>query len=189
MLWMESEITTMTKASGRKAHNNGAQFEDYLERVIFAEALRSGYFARVDKQNPTYFATRSRAGVTFKPRAASGADWIALGGPDCKWRYVAIEAKSVDGDSLPRSAISAEQAAHLQAATDAGQLAILMIQFGSGSRITAVSWKEERFHRRGNGFSLQAENISKWGTITQVHTLEHVIRRWETHENMGWALP
>ena len=179
----------MTKASGRKAHSHGAQFEDYLERVIFAEALRSGYFARVDKQNPTYFATRSRAGVTFKPRAASGADWIALGGPDCKWRYIAIEAKSVDGDSLPRSAISAEQTAHLQAATDAGQLAILMIQFGSGSRTTAVRWKEERFHRRGNGFSLQAESISKWGTITQVHTLEHVIRRWETHENMGWALP
>ena len=49
---------TMTKVSGRKAHSNGAQFEDYLERVIFAEALRSGYFARVDKQNPTYFAAQ-----------------------------------------------------------------------------------------------------------------------------------
>ena len=180
----------MTRQSGARAKSNGGEFEKYLEDVVFKAALDSGYFARIDKQNPTYVASRNRAGVTFKPRAASGTDWIALGGPDCKWRYIAIEAKSVDGDSLPRSAISAEQTAHLQAATDAGQLAILMIQFGSGSRrTTAVRWKEERFHRRGNGFSLQAESISKWGTITQVHTLEHVIRRWETHENMGWALP
>ena len=181
----------MTRASGRKAHSNGADFEKYLEDVIFKAALDSGYFARIDKQNPTYVATRSRAGVTFKPKARSGADWIALGGPQCKWSYIAIEAKSVEGNALPRSAISDEQAAHLEAVTNCGQLAVLVIQFRSGptSAICAAHWKEERFHRRGNGFSLQEGSLSKWNTITAFHTLEHVIRRWETHENSGWTLP
>ena len=174
----------MTKqTSGRKAHSNGAQFEDYLERVIFAEALRSGYFARVDKQNPTYFATRSRAGVTFKPRAASGADWIALGGPDCKWRYIAIEAKSVDGDSLPRSAISAEQASHLQAATDAGQLGLLLVHYGleTATGLTyAVRWNEKYFHQRGNGRSLPITCIPDTYEISPTRTLAETLSRWIT---------
>jgi len=171
----------MTKQSGRKAHSNGAQFEDYLERVIFAEALRSGYFARVDKQNPTYFATRSRAGVTFKPRAASGADWIALGGLQCKWSYIAIEAKSVDGDSLPRSAISSEQAAHLQATTDAGQLGLILVRFSLGTPhglTYAIRWSESYFTQRGNGRSLMIENIPRSYEISNSRTLQDVTLPW-----------
>ena len=173
----------MTRASGRKAHSHGADFEKYLEDVVFKAALDSGYFARVDKQNPTYFATRSRAGVTFKPRAASGADWIALGGPDCKWRYIAIEAKSVDGDSLPRSAISAEQAAHLQAATDAGQLGLLLIHYGleTPTGLTyAVRWNEKYFHQRGNGRSLPITCIPATYEVSKTKTLAETLSRWIT---------
>lgn len=169
----------MTKASGRKAHSNGAQFEDYLERVVFAEALRSGYFARVDKQNPTYFATRSRAGVTFKPRAASGADWIALGGPDCKWRYIAIEAKSVVGNSLARSELSDDQALHLQKAIDGNQLGPLIVSFTIGT--FAIKWSEDLFTKSGAGRSLRAESLRpRVNMISPVDGcfLHNVMDRW-----------
>ena len=171
----------MTKqTSGRKAHSNGAQFEDYLERVIFAEALRSGYFARVDKQNPTYFATRSRAGVAFKPRAASGADWIALGGPDCLWYYVAIEAKHSDDVTLARSRIEPHQAAHLDAAAAAGQLAVLIVSFASsdGPFHYAVRWSEDLFRRRGNGRSLAIWDCSGRDELTLTRGLADVLGSW-----------
>jgi penicillin-binding protein-related factor A (putative recombinase) len=173
----------MTRASGRKAHSHGAEFEDYLERVVFKAALDSGYFARIDKQNPTYVASRSRAGVTFKPKARSGADWIALGGPQCKWSYIAIEAKSVDGDSLPRSAISTEQAAHLQAATDAGQLGLLLIHYRleTPTGLTyAVRWNEKYFYQRGNGRSLPITCIPDTYEVSQIKTLAETLSRWIT---------
>lgn len=170
----------MTRASGRKAHSHGADFEKYLEDVVFKAALDSGYFARVDKQNPTYFATRSRAGVTFKPRAASGADWIALGGPECLWHYAAIEAKYSDDVTLARSRIKPHQAAHLDAAAAAGQLAVLIVSFASsdGPFHYAVRWSEELFRRRGNGCSLAIWDCSGRDELTLTRGLADVLGSW-----------
>jgi hypothetical protein len=78
-----------------------------------------GIFKRIDKLNPDHAAAGKIKGRTvFSPTERSGADWIALGGIHCRWQYIAIEAKSVDGDSLGRSALTDEQVAHLQAARD-----------------------------------------------------------------------
>ena len=166
----------MTKQSGRKAHSNGAQFEDYLERVIFAEALRSGYFARVDKQNPTYFATRSRAGVTFKPRAASGADWIALGGSHCTWNYIAIEAKHTNEKSLALSELKPDQIAHLNATEAADQLGLLLVRFGV--YVYAYRWSDGLFTSSGGGFSLKRANLPPRTEILGDRTLADILNTW-----------
>ena len=170
----------MTKASGRKAHSNGADFEDYLERVIFAEALRSGYFARVDKQNPTYFATRSRAGVAFTPKEASGVDWIALGGDSCPWYYIAMEAKHSDTATLAQSRIKPHQAKHLNAVLLSRQVGVLMVQFthARGRSVFALRWTNLLFKKRGNGHSLAMEDCDIRDEITSYRSLAEVMYGW-----------
>ena len=164
----------MTRQSGSRAKSNGAEFEDYLERVVFKAALDSGYFARIDKQNPTYVASRSRAGVTFKPRKSSGADWIAMGGTGCKWGYIAIEAKSVDGDSLARSEFTDEQVKHLQDAEDQGQLGLVIVKFARG--IYVFRWWDDYFKPSGRGRSLGPSDLPAWNKIQS--ELEHTIGKW-----------
>jgi penicillin-binding protein-related factor A (putative recombinase) len=166
----------MTKASGRKAHSNGAQFEKYLEDVVFRSALDSGYFKRIDKQNPTYVATRSRSGVTFKPKARSGADWIALGGRLCTWKYIAIEAKHSNAQSLALSELKPEQIAHLNAAEDAGQLGLLLVRFDL--RVYACRWSSESFTSSGSGFSIKRANLLNSDEIYHGRTLADVLDRW-----------
>jgi len=170
----------MTKASGRKAHSHGAEFEKYLDDVVFKAALDIGYFTRIDKLNPTYVAARSRAGVTFKPKARSGADWIALGGDDCLWNYAAIEAKSSDDVTLARSRIEPNQAAHLHAASDAGQLAVLIVSFSApgGPFRYAVRWSEDLFRKRGNGRSLAMWDCSSRDELTSSRGLGDVLNGW-----------
>lgn len=68
----------MTRASGRKAHSNGAALEKYLENIHFREAVNAGYFLHWAKQNPSYYGKQTRSGVVFMPHKASGADWIVL---------------------------------------------------------------------------------------------------------------
>ena len=166
----------MTRQSGSRAKSNGAEFEDYLERVVFKSALDSGYFARVDKQNPTYVATRSRAGVTFKPKARSGADWIALGGRLCTWNYIAIEAKHSNAQSLALSELKPEQIAHLNAAEDAGQLGLLLVRFDL--RVYACRWSSEIFTSSGSGFSMKRQNIWHRNELLGDRTLADILGTW-----------
>lgn len=177
----------MTKASGRKAHSNGAQFEDYLERVIFAEALRSGYFARVDKQNPTYVAVRNRAGVTFRATEKSGADWIALGGDACPWSYIVMEAKHSDGATLGKSRIKAQQITHLDATIDRGlrvsrHVGVLLVSFthARGRSVFALRWTNVAmpWKRRGSGYSIAMEDCDIRDEITPYRTLDQVMHGW-----------
>ncbi len=172
----------MTRQSGARAKSNGAEFEDYLDRVVFKAALDRGYFARIDKLNPTYVAVRNRAGVTFKPKARSGADWIALGGRQCQWSYIAIEAKSVDGDALPRSAILAEQSAHLEAAERSGQLGILIIRFnGLKAQTYVVRWCEQLFRKRGNGHSLHLDQFAYCRGVNPGDNIGEMLSHWPLH--------
>ena len=166
----------MTRASGRKAHSHGADFEKYLEDVVFKAALDSGYFKRIDKQNPTYVATRSRAGVTFKPKARSGADWIALGGRLCTWNYIAIEAKHSNGQSLALSELKPEQIAHLNAAEEAGQLGLLLVRFEVFTY--ACRWSSSLFTSSGGGFSMKRANLPHRTEIAGDRTLADILNTW-----------
>lgn len=166
----------MTKASGRKAHSHGKDFEEYLEDVVFKAALDSGYFKRLDKLNPTYVAVRNRAGVTFKPKARSGTDWIALGGRLCTWNYIAIEAKHSNTQSLALSELKPEQIAHLTAAEEAGQIGLLLVRFDV--RVYACRWSSEIFTSSGSGFSIKRSNLLNSDEIYRDRTLADVLDRW-----------
>ncbi len=170
----------MTRASGARAKSNGAEFEDYLDRVVFKAALDSGYFARVDKQNPTYFATRSRAGVAFTPKEASGVDWIALGGDSCPWHYIAMEAKHSDTATLAQSRIKPHQAKHLNAVLGARQVGVLLVEFTHprGSSVFALKWTNLLFRKRGNGYSLAMEDCDIRDEITSYRSLAEVMHGW-----------
>ena len=166
----------MTKASGRKAHSNGADFEKYLEDVVFKTALDNGYFRRIDKLNPTYVAVRNRAGVTFKPKKCSAADWIALGGSWCTWNYIAIEAKHTDGTSLALSELTPAQIAHLTAAEESGQLGLLLVRFEVFTY--ACRWSSSLFTSSGGGFSLKRANLPHRTEIAGDRTLADILNTW-----------
>jgi len=166
----------MTRQSGARAKSNGAKFEDYLERVVFKAALDSGYLARIDKQNPTYVASRSRAGVTFKPKARSGADWIALGGRLCTWNYIAIEAKHSNAQSLALSELKPEQIAHLNAAEEAGQLGLLLVRFDV--YVYACRWSSGLFTSSGGGFSMKRQNCRHRNELLGDRTLADILGTW-----------
>lgn len=166
----------MTKASGRKAHSNGADFEKYLEDVVFKAALDTGYFKRIDKLNPTYVAVRNRAGVTFKPKKCSAADWIALGGSWCTWNYIAIEAKHTDGTSLALSELTPPQIAHLTAAEESGQLGLLLVRFGT--RVYACRWSSDLFTSSGGGFSMKRKDLLNSSEIYYNRTLADILNIW-----------
>ncbi len=170
----------MTRASGRKAHSHGAEFEKYLEDVVFKAALDSGYFARVDKLNPTYVAVRNRSGVTFRATEKSGADWIALGGERCPWYYIAMEAKHSDTATLARSRIKPQQSAHLFETIQSHQLAILLVSFTHerGRSIFAMRWPASLFKHRGSGQSIAMEDCDTRDEITAYRTLADVIDGW-----------
>ena len=169
----------MTKASGRKAHSNGAALEKYLENIHFREAVAAGYFLHWAKQNPSYHGKQTKSGVMFMPHKASGADWIVLGSRKCQWPYIAIEAKSVVGNSLARSELSDDQALHLQKAMDGNQLGLLIVSFTIGT--FAVRWSEDLFTKSGAGRSLKADSLPpRVNMISPVDGcfLHNVMGRW-----------
>jgi penicillin-binding protein-related factor A (putative recombinase) len=166
----------MSKQGGRKAHSNGADFEKYLEDVVFKAALDSGYFKRIDKLNPTYVAVRNRAGVTFQPTKCSAADWIALGGNHCTWNYIAIEAKHTNAQSLALSDIKPAQIDHLNAAEDAGQLGLLLVRFEVFTY--ACRWSNLLFTSSGSGFSIKRANLPHRTEIAGDRTLADILNTW-----------
>jgi len=169
----------MTRQSGARAKSNGAALEKYLENIHFREAVNAGYFLHWAKQNPSYYGKQTRSGVVFMPHKASGADWIVLGGRKCQWPYIAIEAKSVAGNSLARSELSDDQALHLQKAMDGNQLGLLIVSFTIGT--FAVKWSEDLFTKSGAGRSLRAESLPpRVNMISPVDGcfLHNVMARW-----------
>ena len=177
----------MTRASGRKAHSHGADFEKYLEDVVFKSALDSGYFKRIDKLNPTYVAVRNRAGVTFRATEQSGADWIALGGDLCPWSYIAMEAKHSDGSTLGKSRIKPQQITHLDATIERGllvsrQVGVLLVSFTHtrGRSVFALRWTNVAmpWKKRGSGYSIAMEDCDARDEITPYRTLGEVIDGW-----------
>lgn len=171
------KTSAVRRLAGKKAKSSGAEFEKYLVKWVFPEALRCGLFRRIDKLNPDHAAAGKLKGRTvFAPTARSGADWVALGGNICKWEYVAIEAKSVDGNSLGRSGLTDEQIAHLQAAHDEGQLGLLLVRFDAG--VYALRWTESLLVKRPNGESVRAEELDPALKIDAANPLHKIMDRW-----------
>ena len=169
--------SAIRRASGKKAKSSGAEFEKYLGKLVFPEALRSGLFRRIDKLNPDHAAAGKLNGRTvFSPTARSGADWVALGGNLCKWEYVAIEAKSVDGNALGRSGLTDEQVAHLQDAHDESQLGLLLVRFDVG--VYALRWSENLLVKRGVGESVRTADLDPALKIELTNPLHKILDRW-----------
>lgn len=169
--------SAIRRAAGKKAKSSGAEFEKYLGKWVFPEALRSGLFRRIDKLNPDHAAAGKLNGRTvFSPTARSGADWVALGGNICKWEYVAIEAKSVDGNALGRSGLTDEQVAHLQDAHDEGQLGLLLVRFDVG--VYALRWSENLLVKRGVGESVRTADLDPALKIELTNPLHKILDRW-----------
>jgi len=170
--------SAIRRNAGRKAKTSGTEFEKYLVKWVFPEPLRTGFFKRIDKLNPDHSASGKIKGRTvFSPTARSGADWVALGGIHCRWQYVAIEAKSVNGDSLGRSALTDEQVAHLQAARDENQLGLLLVRFNAG--IYALRWTERLLVKRGNGESVRVEDIDPALKLGPTNSLSRILSTYQ----------
>ena len=172
-----SKTSAVRRLAGKKAKSSGAEFEKYLAKWVFPEALRCGRFKRIDKLNPGHAVAGMLKGrAVFTLTARSGADWVALGGNICKWEYVAIEAKSVDGNSLGKSGLTDEQIAHLQAAHEEGQLGLLLVRFDAG--VYALRWTESLLVKRPNGESVRAEELDPALKIDAANPLHKIIDRW-----------
>ena len=169
--------SAIRRAAGKKAKSSGDDFEDYLAKWVFPAMLRTGYFKRIDKLNPDYVATGKMKGrAVFSPTKRSGADWIAMGGNLCKWEYVAIEAKSVDGNALGRSGLTDEQVAHLQDAHDEGQLGLLLVRFDIG--VYALRWSENLLVKRGVGESVRTADLDPALKIELTNPLHKILDWW-----------
>lgn len=169
--------SAIRRNAGKKAKNSGDDFEEYLAKWVFPGMLRSGFFKRIDKLNPDYVATGKLKGrAVFSPTKRSGADWVALGGNLCKWEYIAIEAKSVDGNSLGKSGLTDEQIAHLQAARDEGQMGLLLVRFDAG--VYALRWTESLLVKRSQGESVRVEDIDPALKIDAANPLSKIMDRW-----------
>lgn len=169
--------SAIRRNAGRKAKTSGNDFEKYLAKWVFPDALRTGFFRRIDKLNPDHSAAGKIKGRTvFSPTERSGADWIALGGGICPWEYIAIEAKSVNGNALGRSGLTDEQVAHLQAARDEGQMGLLLVRFDYG--VYALRWTETLLVKRPQGESVRADELDPALKIDGRNTLSAIMGRW-----------
>lgn len=172
-----SKTSAVRRLAGKKAKSSGDDFEDFLKKHVFPGMLRTGWFKRIDKLNPGHAVAGMLKGrAVFTLTARSGADWVALGGNICKWEYVAIEAKSVDGNSLGKSGLTDEQIAHLQAAHDEGQLGLLLVRFDAG--VYAMRWTESLLVKRPNGESVRAEELDPALKIDAANPLHKIMDRW-----------
>jgi hypothetical protein len=81
-------------------------------------------------------------------------------------QYLACEAKSTDGDRLPRSKISPKQQEHLTAVARAGGLALLVIEFRHDTPPVftryAVPWLEIKWTVLRTAESVAESDISQW---------------------------
>jgi len=178
------KTSAVRRLAGKKAKSSGDDFEDFLKKHVFPGMLRTGWFKRMDKLNPGHAVAGMLKGrAVFTLTARSGADWVALGGNVCKWEYVAIEAKSVDGNSLGKSGLTDEQIAHLQSAHEEGQLGLLLVRFEAG--VYALRWTERLLVRRGNGESVRAEDIDPALKLGPTNSLSKILGSWQFNAQGG----
>lgn len=151
------------RLAGRRAHDLGIAFEDWLRAYIFRPLIERQVILRADKLDPparpTWDGARRR--VVLRPVAAGGADWLlcAAGG-----RYVAVESKSTDAPRFYRSELTSEQIKHLDTATAAGGGAYLAVQFRDGPTATAflAPWPAVPWGCARTALSVTAADLDPW---------------------------
>ena len=157
---------------GRKARTVGSGFEEVLQTHFFAPLLRDGLLVRIDRLSPSAVPVGKKGGAPiWKMSEQSGADWIGLlrGG-----RYLAAEAKSIEGDRFPRARIEDKQIAHLDEA-GAHAVALLLLEFRgpAAPRWYAVPWTQAPWKVARTAESLYAADLASWqiGHWTDLKTL------------------
>lgn len=163
------DIVNSRSDAGRIGQKRGAVFEKYLREHIFAPALVNKLFLRLDRQHPDMIPMRSqRSGEggppLFRLGKRAGIDWIALLPKGSLAAYLAIEAKSIEGEALPLARLENHQVEHLNQALEAGQQAILMVQFLCPlPEVYAVPWQAAPWRKVGQGHSMaRAELLDVW---------------------------
>lgn len=152
------------RVRGRISDRRGRNLENYLDQHILGPAQKNGLFLRIDRQHPKMAPTALRAPdgrPLFALGAASGADWIALLPKGAPFAYLPIEAKATEGETLLLSAFTDQQVKHLNAAMDAGQDGLVLVQFTKPLPETfAIRWSQVPWRKSGAGYSLPRIELS-----------------------------
>ncbi len=151
--------------AGDASQKRGRAFEKYLEEHIFGPAKNNGFFQRIDRQHPdmapTHYTTPNN-GRLFLLKRRAACDWIALLPKGAPAAYAAIEAKAIEGESLPLSALADHQTEHLNDADKADQVALLLVQFFCPlPEVYAVPWRQAPWKGVGGGYSMRREDLSE----------------------------
>lgn len=149
--------------AGAVATRRGFDFERWIVKYIFAPAIKGGLFQRVDRQHPSMAPAGFAAGKVplYVMAQKSGADWIALvcASARCSCAYVALEAKSVDGDSLGLSGIADHQIEHLNDAALQRQGSILLVYFSASAAGYAIPWARAPWTTTARGSSIRKDSL------------------------------
>ena len=108
-----------------------------------------------------------------------------MGGEDCPWSYIAMEAKHSETRTLAQSRIKPHQIAHLDTTTERGlrvsrQVGVLLVSFNHsrGRSVFALQWTNALFKKRGSGYSLAMEDCDIRDEITPYRTLDQIMHGW-----------
>jgi uncharacterized membrane protein len=143
---------------GQRAKQAGDAFEKLVENQL--TVLRQiGMVAFWTHTGPTFL----RRGKFFAPIAAGVADYSGF---FCGGLAFALEAKSTKKGRYPRSDISPQQQAHLDACARAKGLALLALQFRDEQaglmREFLVPWADAPWERARSAESLTAAGLAGW---------------------------
>lgn len=165
--------------AGALGQKRGRAFEKFLDEHLLGPAVKNGLFLRVDRQHPDMAPTNqtaSNGSRLFVLRKRSACDWILLLPKGAPVAYCALEAKAIDGESLPLSAIADHQVEHLNHADDAGQAAILLVQFFCPlPEVYGVPWREAPWKPSGNGHSMRRGDLSETWRVRNWQCLGRVL--------------
>jgi hypothetical protein len=166
--------------AGRLGQKRGAVFEKYLREHLFAPALVNKLFLRIDRQHPDMIPTRTSSGEQgpplFRLGKRAGSDWIVLMPKGCPFAYLAIEAKSIEGETLPLAKLENHQIEHLNQSIDAGQQSLLMVQFLCPlPEVYAVPWGLAPWRKMAQGHSLARAQLSENWRVRNWRCLSRVL--------------
>lgn len=141
---------------GRKSQAVGAAFESLIESH-HTMALRQGIIAHIVHNQASSRVVGGRL-IYDKPGVADYTGCLVGGG-----RCLAVEAKSVEGERLPKSRIEPLQEKHLNAIAEAGGLALLLVEFRVPGRLWryAIEWAKVPWTVAKTAESLTAADASK----------------------------
>jgi len=175
----ERERSLSRRGAGQIAKKRGGQCERFLMDRILQPAVEHGLFLRIDRQHPDMVPTHLQDGKfrpLFRLGAESGCDWIALCGKRLPFAYLPIEAKSTSGEALAFSSMREDQVLHLNAAVDADQEGLLIVEFSHPvPEFYGVRWSTAPWARVGKGHSLARSALREDQRLRNWTCLERIL--------------